>query len=127
MIDGLATLDEDDEPSDDELREEYRAAGVDLDAWAAQLQARAEAGAQAVRERQARKRRTRLVVVAGGLCTVAAGATAAVVHAGLPLARSSTRSAVAKMHFEAPPADPAPPASADLEADAGRRAPSVKP
>jgi hypothetical protein len=47
MIDGLAMLDEDDEPSDAELREEYRAAGIDLDAWAAQLQARAEAGARA--------------------------------------------------------------------------------
>jgi hypothetical protein len=69
MLDGLAMLDEDDEPSDDALREEYRAAGVDLDAWAAELQAKAEGGARADRERQAareeqgRKSRTKLLLI----------------------------------------------------------------
>ena len=80
MIDGLRMLFEDDEPTDDEIREEYRAAGIDLDARAAEFQAKAEAGVRADRERQARKQTTKLVLLAGGTEADVGGGAATVKH-----------------------------------------------
>jgi hypothetical protein len=43
ILEGLAGLDEDPDPTDDDLRAEALAAGFDLDAWAGELEARARA------------------------------------------------------------------------------------
>ena len=46
---GLALLDAEDEPNDDELRTEAEAAGIDIDAWAAEIRAKVAAYAAAER------------------------------------------------------------------------------
>jgi hypothetical protein len=49
-MEGLASLD-DDAPTDDEIRAEAEASGVDLAAWAAEIRAKAEARVRAERVR----------------------------------------------------------------------------
>jgi hypothetical protein len=52
LLTGLASLDEAEGPSDDEIRAELAAQGIDMDAWAAEIQAEAEVRLRAERAKR---------------------------------------------------------------------------
>jgi len=58
LLEGLASLEEG--PSDDEIRAELAAQGIDMDAWADEIQAQAEAQlrAEEAKRKERAKRRT---------------------------------------------------------------------
>lgn len=107
LITGLASLDEGDDPDDEDLRAEALAAGLDLDAWAEAITTRSVADHRAdqekadrdkatrereradheettERERRARTQTTKLALLAGGVATATVAAAAVV---ALTLAR----------------------------------------
>jgi hypothetical protein len=81
LLEGLASLEEG--PSDDEIRAELAAQGIDMDAWAAELQVKAEAQLrveEAKRQERAGKR-TKALIGGGIGLAIAAGVAGVVVRA----------------------------------------------
>jgi hypothetical protein len=88
LLEGLASLDEAEGPTDDEIRAELAAQGIDMDAWADEIQAKAEAQLRAEEAKRKerdkrRKSRTTWAVIAGGMVLALAAGGAGVGLSGV--------------------------------------------
>jgi hypothetical protein len=122
LLEGLASLEEG--PSDDEIRAGLAAQGIDMDAWADEIQAKAEAqlrAEEAKRKESARKKKTKALI--GGGISVMLAVGAAVVLRGVVMRGAGGPSPIADRpkptHFSREPVQQPPLVDTAEPEDAG--------